>query len=165
MPAPRANALSIRRSAATVLFAAILVTTLCAPLPARQAAAEKTLYARIGGFDTIAGVVDAWIDQIKKDKAFDRFGGGRSTDSLKRARQLIVNQICNLSGGPCIYIGRPTKTAHAGLQITKEEWETSNRYFNVALAKYKVSGKDKDDFMQMIEKLREDIVEGKTAKQ
>lgn len=35
----------------------------------------------------------------------------------------MVDKLCELADGPCVYIGRPLKTAHAGLGITEAEWE------------------------------------------
>jgi hemoglobin len=119
---------------------------------------EKTLYQRLGGYDVIAGLVDNFVHQLGEDPAFKRFGGGRSMDSLHRTRQLVVDQICYLSGGPCVYIGRDTKTAHAGLAITDEEWESSMKKWKIALDQFKVADQEQKDFLAMIEKLRPDIV-------
>jgi hemoglobin len=119
----------------------------------------KTLYHRIGGYDTIASVVDDFLGQLGSDPAFARFGQGRGQDSLHRARQLIVDQICWLADGPCTYIGRDMKVAHTGLKITAEEWEAAGKHLAASLDKFKVTGKDKEEFLGLIEKLRPDIVE------
>jgi hemoglobin len=119
----------------------------------------KTLYQRLGGYDVIAGVVDNFIGQLKTDPAFMRFGGGRSLSSLVATRQLIVDQLCNLTGGPCIYIGRDMKTAHHGLEITQEEWDSSMKKWKVALDKFKVGDPEQKDFLAIISGLRKDIVE------
>lgn len=122
-------------------------------------ATQKSLYERIGGYDTIAGVVDDFLKQLQADPAFQRFGQGRGENSLIRARQLIVDQICSLSGGPCVYIGREMKTAHHGLAITQAEWESAGKKMGAALQKFKVGEADSKEFGAMIEKLRPDIVE------
>jgi hypothetical protein len=69
------------------------------------------------------------------DAAFARFFGGRSGDSVVRSRQLLVGQMCALSGGPCEYIGRDMKTSDSGLGITGVEWETNMNASDAALAK------------------------------
>jgi hemoglobin len=120
---------------------------------------EKTLYQRMGGYDVIAGVVDDFIAQLGKDPAFERFGGGRSHNSLLRTRQLVVDQICYLTGGPCVYIGRDTKTAHAGLAITDSEWDSSMKKFKISLDKFKVAEPEQQEFLDMLGKLKSDIVE------
>ena len=120
---------------------------------------EKTLYQRMGGYDVIAGVVDSFIHQLGEDPAFKRFGGGRSHSSLVATRQLIVDQLCNLTGGPCIYIGRDMKTAHGGLGITQAEWDSSMKKWMVALDKFNVGEQEQKDFLAIIAGLRKDIVE------
>lgn len=121
--------------------------------------AEKTLYQRMGGYDAIAGIVDDFIGQLVKDKAFDRFGGGRSHDSLGRTRQLVVDQICHLTGGPCVYIGRDMKAAHEGLKITDAEWDSSIRKFDISLDKFKIGDAEHKEFIAMLQKLKPEVTE------
>lgn len=126
---------------------------------AQDKPAGKTLYQRMGGYDVIAGIVDDFISQLRDDPVFQRFGGGRSMDSLHRTRQLVVDQICFLAGGPCVYIGRDTKTAHEELKITDAEWDASIKKFKASSDKFKIAEPEKKDFLTMIEKLRSDVVE------
>lgn len=145
-----------------VALAALLVSSLTPRGNAQEAPPapkENSLYKRIGGYDVIAAVVDDFIGQLGKDEAFKRFGGGRSGNSLHRTRQLVVDQICYLAGGPCVYIGRDTKTAHAGLAITEEEWDLSLKHFKTALDDQKVGDAEQKDFIALIQKLHDDIVE------
>jgi hemoglobin len=121
--------------------------------------AGKSLYQRMGGYDVIAGIVDDFIGQLRNDHAFDRFGGGRSHSSLVRTRQLVVDQICNLTGGPCIYIGREMKAAHEGLAITDAEWDSSVKKFQVSLDKFKIGEPEQKEFIAMIQKLKPEISE------
>ena len=94
-----------------------------------------SLYQRMGGYDVIAAVIDDLFAISHSDPAFARFFGGRSNDSVVRSRQLLVDQMCALSGGPCNYIGRDMKTSHSGLGITDVEWETNMKASHAALAK------------------------------
>jgi hemoglobin len=145
-----------------VALAALLVTSVAPRGIAQEAppaAKANSLYKRMGGYDVIAAVVDDFIGQLGKDEAFKRFGGGRSGDSLHRTRQLVVDQVCYLAGGPCVYIGRDTKTVHAGLAITQEEWDLSLKHFKTALDDQKVGEAEQKDFMALIQKLHDDIVE------
>ncbi len=120
---------------------------------------EKTLYARMGGYDVLAGVTDDFLAQMGKDAAFNRFIGGRSIGAVQRSRQLIVDQLCNLTGGPCLYFGREMKPSHQGLAITQAEWDASIVMLKNALAKFKVGEPERREFLAMIENTRKDIVE------
>lgn len=153
-----------RRLASPVGVWFVLVTLVLASLVSTsrgfaQDKPAKPLYQRMGGYDMIAAIVDDLLAQLRQDPAFDRFGGGRSQGSLVRTRQLIVDQICWLAGGPCVYFGRDMKMAHEGLKITEAEWESMMRKFKVSLDKFKVAEPEQQQFLAMIEKLRPDIVE------
>jgi hemoglobin len=102
---------------------------------------------------------------MRTDPRFSRFGAGRSLDSHQRARQLTVDMICHLAGGPCFYIGRDMKTSHAGLEITEQEWEVNLQYTRQALSKNGVRQREQAEFLTLFERYRDEIVESRDAAQ
>jgi hemoglobin len=120
---------------------------------------ERSLYDRLGGYDVIAGIVDDLFSRIRSDPQFARFGSGRSLDSSQRARQLLVDQLCALAGGPCIYIGRDMRTSHAGLNITEGEWEANIKHTVTALKKFNIPQREQEEFLEMFTRYKQDIVE------
>jgi hemoglobin len=118
-----------------------------------------SLYQRMGGYDVIAAVIDDLFAILHDDPGFARFFGGRSADSAIRSRQLLVDQMCGLSGGPCNYIGRDMKTSHQGLGITDAEWEENMKASDAALAKNGVGEPERAEFLALFERYRDDIVE------
>ncbi|OBB16066.1 globin [Mycobacteriaceae bacterium 1482268.1] len=124
-----------------------------------MAEAERTLYRRLGGYDVIARVIDDMFLALRADPAFARFGAGRSTDSHNRARQLLVDQICELSGGPCVYIGRDMQSSHAGLGISESDWTANMAHTEAALVKNAVPEAERAEFLALFERYHADIVE------
>lgn len=122
-------------------------------------AGELTLYQRLGGYDVIAAVIDEMFAGLRADPAFARFGTGRSIDSHNRSRQLLVDQMCELSGGPCIYIGRDMKTSHSGLGITASEWTANMKIAEDALRAHNVPAAECAEFLGLFERYRDEIVE------
>jgi hemoglobin len=123
----------------------------------------RSLYQRMGGYDVIAAVIDDLFAILHDDPAFARFFGGRSEDSAIRSRQLLVDQMCALGGGPCHYIGRDMQTSHSGLGITDAEWEANMEAADAALAKNGVGDAERAEFLALFERYRDDIVEGEPA--
>ena len=121
---------------------------------------ERSLYARLGGYDGIAAIVDNIFTLMRADARFTRFGMGRSIDSKNRAQQLTVDQICSLAGGPCYYMGRDMRTSHAGLGITASEWEANLELTRLALQKNHVGEREQLEFLAILEHYKSDIVEG-----
>jgi len=123
-----------------------------------QEKARATLYERVGRYDGIATVVDEYFKNVRADAQFARFGG-RGADSLRRAKQLLKDQLCAMTGGPCVYIGRDMKTAHGGLGITESDWAANMKHMTAALEKAHVSGNEKDEFLGIVGSLKPQIVE------
>ena len=120
---------------------------------------KKTLYARLGGYDAIALVVDDFITRLATDKRFEKFFTGFSDDSKKRLRQHILDQFCAAAGGPCVYTGREMRTSHKGLGITEADWDAAAKHLVAALDKYKVPEAEKNDLLAFVVTQKKDIVE------
>ena len=146
---------------ATALAAFVVAFAVAAPAHAQQAMAPQapSLYKRVGGYDALAAVTDDFLGKLAGDPQLAKFFVGHSTDSIKRIRQLIVDQLCAVTGGPCVYTGRDMKTSHAGLGVTEAEWNTTVKHFIASLDKFKVGAKEKDDLVTLVASLKKDIVE------
>ena len=140
----------------TALAAGLLALAIAVPGHAQQA---PTLYKRLGGYDALAAVTDDFLGRLATDPQFGRFFVGHSADSIKRIRQLILDQLCAATGGPCLYIGRDMKTAHAGLGITQKDWDASVVLLVASLEKFSVPAKEKDEVLGAVGGLKKDIVE------
>lgn len=137
----------------------VLFTSLA---PGRRAEAQSggnSLYKRLGGYDALAAVTDEFIGRLAGDKQLGRFFLGASDDSKKRIRQLVVDQLCAATGGPCIYIGRDMKTVHKGLGITESDWDVAVKHLVATLDKFNVPKKEKDEVIGALSPLKSDIVE------
>lgn len=144
----------------------IIPLVLCAFLFATAAAAhhemeEESLYDRLGGYDALAAVTDDFIGRLATDPALAKFFVGHSEDSLKHIRQLVVDQLCAATGGPCVYIGRDMKTVHKGLGITKAQWDIAVKHLIASLDKFKVGAKEKAEVLGAIGSFEKDIVDAK----
>jgi hemoglobin len=136
----------------TMAIAAALVSV---PLAGPSAGAqEQTMYERLGGYDAIAAVTDELIARLEEEK-FANF----SEASLQRVRQNIVDFICNATGGPCYYTGRDIRTAHAGIGITKAQWDNFVVVFGETMNDFDVPEDIQNDFAAMMLPLEDQIVE------
>jgi len=121
--------------------------------------AKPSLYKRLGGYDAIAAVVDDFIGRLATDPQLGRFFVGHSTDSLRRIRQLVVDQICEAAGGPCYYTGRSMKESHAGMKLTSAEWDKGVQHLSATLDKFKVGATERQELLGAVGSLKGDIVE------
>lgn len=121
--------------------------------------AQESLYKRLGGYDAIAAVTDDFIGRLATDKTLSRFFVASSDDSKHKIRQHIVDQLCNVTGGPCLYIGRTMKDAHQGMKITENDWTITVKLLKESLNKFKVPQKEQDEFLAIVSSVKKDIVE------
>ncbi len=127
--------------------------------PTSTPAAMKSLYERLGGYDVIAAIVDDFIGRLGADPQLGKFFAGHSIDSKKRIRQHLVDQFCAAAGGPCVYVGRDTKTAHQGLGLTQAAWDVAAKHLVESLDKLKVAKVEKDELLAFVASVKKDIVE------
>ncbi len=127
--------------------------------PKKTEAKQESLYKRLGGYDALAAVTDDFIGRLAADKKLGKFFIGLSTDSKKKVRQHVIDFLCAAAGGPCAYTGRDMKTSHAGLGITKEEWDLGGKLLIETLNKFKVPAKEQGEVMAAVAGLEKDIVE------
>ncbi len=147
-----------------MIFTMAAVWLACGVAQAQAPAKPDSLYKRLGGYDALAAVTDDFLGRLAADPQLTKFFVGTSTNSLNRIRQLVVDQLCNATGGPCVYIGRDMKTAHAGLNITDADWDVSVKHLVATLDKFKVPAKEKGEVLAAISALKADIVTPAPAK-
>jgi len=143
-----------------LLIASIAIGVLLSGFSNRSVYAQNgdSLYKRLGGYDALAKVTDDFITRLATDKTLGRFFVGASDNSKMRIRQLVVDQLCAATGGPCVYIGRDMKTAHRGLGITEEDWNIAVKHLVATLNKFKVPKKEEKEVAAALTTLKADIV-------
>jgi hemoglobin len=119
----------------------------------------KSLYERLGGYDAIAAFVTDYVRRLRADRRFDRFGGGRGSDSRERSLQLNIDYMCKVTGGSHYYLGRDMKTAHRGLGITEEDWGANLKHMSDALAESGVSAREQGEVLAILSRMKKDFVE------
>jgi hemoglobin len=147
-----------RRLIGSLLAVALLVAAL-GSAPSAAAQSKDSLYKRLGGYDALAIVTDDFIKGLATDAKIGRFFIGASDNSKARIRQLVLDQLCAATGGPCVYIGRDMKTVHKGLHITEEDWNISVKILMGTLNKFKVKEREQKDVVGALAGLKADIVE------
>ncbi len=142
----------------TFALGAAFIATAPAAAPAQTTPATPSLYTRLGGYDAIAAVTDDFIGRLAGDPQLSKFFVGLSDNSKARVRQLVVDQLCAATGGPCIYLGRDMRTSHKGLNITEDDWTITVKHLKESLAKFNVGAREQSELFAALATLKPDIV-------
>lgn len=120
-----------------------------------------SLYERLGGVYSIATLVDDFIERLLVNKTLN------ANPKINEARQRVPKAglkfqvaalVCQVTGGPCQYMGRSMKDAHRHLNIAEKEWQVMTVDFNESLNKFKVPPKEQSELIAIVESTKGDIV-------
>jgi hemoglobin len=117
---------------------------------------ERTLYERLGGVDAITAVVESFRDTVAAD---DKINLKFARTDLARLRKMLIDQVCEATGGPCEYRGRGMKEAHAGMKVTKGEFNALVEDLVKTLNQFKVPSREQSELLAILGPLKSEIVE------
>ena len=132
---------------------------LSAFLLSAASAQAQSLYDRLGGKDAIKAVVDEFVGIVAADP---RINKKFAKTDINRLKFELVEQICQVTGGPCKYTGRDMKTAHKNMGVTEGEFGALVEDFIATLDKFKMPEKEKKELLGLLGPMKSDIVEVKS---
>ena len=160
-----------------LLLAALVGATACAPVPVRPPAQpaqpveavapepvappappppdNRSLFERLGGLPAITAVTAELLARSTTDPRIkDRFF---NTDSAN-LQKLLVEMLCQATGGPCTYTGRDMESSHAGMELVDEEFVALVEHLGAALDKFEVGGREKSELLGALGPMQPQIV-------
>ena len=121
---------------------------------------EKALYERLGGSRAIAVVVDDFVERLWVNKVLNKNPKNKQAMGVKKPvlKYLVTELVCQVTGGPQKYSGRPMKDVHAKLNISEKEWDAMAADFQKTLNKFNVPKKEQGELFAIVGSTRGDIV-------
>lgn len=116
---------------------------------------KKSLYDRLGGKPAITAVVEDFVGNVAADS---RINARFANTNIPRLKTLLVEQVCEATGGPCKYTGRDMKSAHAGMNITDAEFGALVGDLVKSLDKFKVPDQEKNELLGALGGMKGQIV-------
>ena len=148
----------MRRTLGWGMLWLFVTATLAACATTSEAPSQPSLYKRLGGREGIAIVVDDFTANMAGDSRVNaRFKDIKPVD-LQRFKSNLADQICDATGGPCSYLGKDMKAAHAGMKITEAEWNATVENLVKALDKNNVTAGAKQELLGALGPMKKDIV-------
>jgi hemoglobin len=115
-----------------------------------------TLYERLGGLGAITAVIDAFVARCAGDT---RINGKFARSDTARLKKMLVDQVCEATGGPCTYTGRDMKETHKGMAVTAGEFDALVEDLVATLNEFGVGKSEQDELLGLLGPMRDDIVE------
>ena len=86
---------------------------------AQSAPRNDQLYQAFGEKAGLVALMDDFMVRLLADP---RTGPHFKPSNQQRVKEQLVDQLCVLAGGPCVYKGADMKSAHANLDIKKSDF-------------------------------------------
>ncbi len=120
---------------------------------------DATLYERLGRYDGIAAVADDVMPRVMSDPQLGRFYKHRGEDGLRREKQLLIDFLCSVTGGPMVYTGRGMKITHVAMRINESDWAAFLVHLHATLDEFKVPDRERNEVISFMESIKGEIVE------
>ena len=115
-----------------------------------------SLYERLGGVDSIAAVVEAFVSRCAGD---DRINRKFERTDIPRLKKMLIDQVCEATGGPCTYAGRDMTETHDGMGVTAGEFDALVEDLVATLDEFEVAKAEQDELLGLLAPMRDDVVE------
>ncbi len=115
-----------------------------------------SLYNRLGGQPAIVAVVDKFVANVAADSRINSYFAKTDIPHFKAE---LVDQICEATGGPCVYTGDDMVTAHKGLGISNADFNALGEDLAAALDHFNVPEQEKGELLGALGAMQGDIVE------
>jgi len=144
----------------TRLTAALIVLVAIPMLPAHAqapavAVPAGSLYEQLGGTAKVTLLVAETIDAIATDprsrKSFDKV-------NLQHVKDMIVEQICSLTGGGCTYSGDSMRDVHAGHHISNADFMICVEALRKSMRAHDVPLSARNQLLEILAPMKRDVV-------
>ena len=119
-----------------------------------------SLYERLGGLEAITAVVDSFVARCASDDTINKKCGRTDVPRLKK---MLVDEVCEATGGPCTYTGRGMEETHDGMQVTAGEFDALVEDLVAPLDGFDVPKPEQDELLALLGPMGDGIVEVESA--
>jgi hemoglobin len=109
----------MKKTIKTTILIASMLLGMMSTASAQTMTSSTALYQAFG---EKAGLVKLMDDFVPRLQADPRLAEAFKNANVVNLKSQLVNQICQVSGGPCEYKGPDMKVAHSNMDITKTDF-------------------------------------------
>ena len=117
-----------------------------------------SLYNQLGEKAGITKVVDTFVGNVAKDGRINAMFGATN---IPRLKMLLVEQVCEATGGPCKYTGRDMKSSHAGMGVNRTHFNALVEDLQAAMSTEGVPFGVQNELLALLAPMYRDIIAGK----
>lgn len=133
----------------------ILIVSFLLFLPVVGFTADDADYQTFGAKPGLTKIVDDFVDIVLADK---RIQNHFDDSDIPRLKELLVEQFCSLTGGPCKYTGRDMKSVHKNMEVNNAQFNALAEDLQIAMEKAGISSLAQNRLIAKLAPMQKDIV-------
>jgi hemoglobin len=133
----------------------LLFVLFCLGACSQTPAAKDELYQKLGAQAGLEQLVDGLLLEIEQDAQIVHHF--KDTD-IGRFRGLLIEQLCELSGGPCKYSGATMQESHTGFQISQADFDNLVNHLLKVMQQQNIDIKAQNQLLALLAPMYKDVV-------
>ncbi len=142
----------------TFTIAALGLTAAPAMAQSAAPAQNDALYQALGAKPGLEALMEVFVAGLKTDK---RIGEQFKDTKSSYLQEQLVDQFCVVSGGPCKYQGADMKSAHAGMEINKAQFNALVEVLQVAMDARNIPFATQNQLLERMAPMHRDVITAK----
>lgn len=141
----------------TLLTLALLAASLVAAAGDMTQTAPKNdqLYKAFGEKAGLVALMDDFMVRLLADP---RTGPHFQPANQQRIKEQLVDQLCDLGGGPCQYKGADMQSSHSNLDITKSDFHALVEVLQVSMDAKGIPFRKQNEMLALLAPMNRDII-------
>ena len=126
-----------------------------AALAQTMATKDDQLYKAFGEKAGLVVLMDDFMVRLLADA---RTGPHFKPANQQRVKEQLVDQLCSLSGGPCVYKGADMQSSHANLDIKKSDFHALVEVLQASMDAKGISSHRQNEMLALLAPMNRDII-------
>ena len=122
---------------------------------AQTSAPADPLYQSFGEKPGLVVLMDDFMARLLADP---RTGPHFKPADQQRVKEQLVEQLCALSGGPCVYKGADMKSSHANLDIKKSDFHALVEVLQQSMDAKGIAFREQNKMLALLAPMNRDII-------
>jgi hemoglobin len=113
------------------------------------------LYQAFGEKTGLVKLMDDFVPRLQADK---RTATAFKDANVVNLKAMLVDQICLVSGGPCVYKGADMKSAHSNMDITKADFNALVEVLQQAMDAQGIPFRHQNQLLAKLAPMHRDVI-------
>jgi hemoglobin len=116
---------------------------------------DDQLYKAFGEKAGLVALMDDFMTRLLADP---RTGPHFQPANQQRVKEQLVDQLCALGGGPCVYKGADMKSSHSNLEIKKSDFHALVEVLQVSMDAKGIAFRKQNEMLALLAPMNRDII-------